>query len=366
MVLVGYSDSESSGEEKITKAAPKSKATPASKTRAHRFIDSANPHKIKVNLPIPSTDVNDTIEDVEPAPKKAKLSSSGFNAMLPAPKRSKLALASGGRGKGLGSGINLKTGATPGFSRETPDATEYQAEDIHKNMNAAGEDDRYTDPLEAQFPQPVTSEQPKLIGNAMRFKPLSVTRKPKKKSAASLTAVASKPLESIPKPKASLFSVPATDDLSTYAPPAGEYKPIIYNAKPDEADDPREAPPDPIYASDAQPPPQSHAQPESLAAIADNLNLSASQRRQLLGRKNGAYLSNANIVEFNTETEYAANEELRAKGESVTFNPVRSVAGGKHSLQQLVNLVSNQKDALEESFAAGRRNKKEAGAKYGW
>ena len=50
-----------------------------------------------------------------------------------------------------------------------------------------------------------------------------------------------------------------------------------------------------------------------------------------------------------------------------SFNPVKSVmGGGKHSLQQLVNLVSNQKDALEEGFAMGRRNKKEAGAKYGW
>jgi hypothetical protein len=32
----------------------------------------------------------------------------------------------------------------------------------------------------------------------------------------------------------------------------------------------------------------------------------------------------------------------------------------------LVNAASSQKEALEESFAAGRRNKKEAGSKYGW
>ena len=51
---------------------------------------------------------------------------------------------------------------------------------------------------------------------------------------------------------------------------------------------------------------------------------------------------------------------------SVQHNPVRPIAPGKHTLQQLVNVASNQREALEESFATGRRNKKEAGAKYGW
>jgi hypothetical protein len=29
-------------------------------------------------------------------------------------------------------------------------------------------------------------------------------------------------------------------------------------------------------------------------------------------------------------------------------------------------MATGQKDALEESFAAGKQNKKEAGSRYGW
>jgi hypothetical protein len=73
-----------------------------------------------------------------------------------------------------------------------------------------------------------------------------------------------------------------------------------------------------------------------------------------------------NLVNFNTDQEYAHNEELRASGETIQHNPLRTVQPGKHSLRQLVSAASTQKDALEESWAAGRRNKKEAGNKYGW
>jgi hypothetical protein len=66
------------------------------------------------------------------------------------------------------------------------------------------------------------------------------------------------------------------------------------------------------------------------------------------------------------DKEYAANEELRAKGETVQHNPVRAIAPGKHSLRQLVNAASSQQDALEEKFMTSKRNKKEAGSKYGW
>ncbi|KAI4156855.1 MAG: hypothetical protein LQ346_009128, partial [Caloplaca aetnensis] len=75
-----------------------------------------------------------------------------------------------------------------------------------------------------------------------------------------------------------------------------------------------------------------------------------------------------NIVTFNTDAEYASNELLRQAGEQqqAQHNPVRALAPGKHSLKQLVSAASNQKDALEEQFASGRRNRKEAGSKYGW
>jgi hypothetical protein len=105
---------------------------------------------------------------------------------------------------------------------------------------------------------------------------------------------------------------------------------------------------------------------QSLDAIASDLNLSASTRRQLFGRKSGASKHAVNVINFNTDKEYAANEVLRASGEQIQHNPVRGPASGKHSLKQLVSMATGQKDALEESFATGRQNKKEAGSRYGW
>ncbi|KZF21606.1 hypothetical protein L228DRAFT_248330 [Xylona heveae TC161] len=121
---------------------------------------------------------------------------------------------------------------------------------------------------------------------------------------------------------------------------------------------------------------------QSLSSIADDLNLSESAKRQLFGRSGGAGggsgggrrgnnkfpadASAISVVNFNTDAEYAANEAIRAAGETVQHNPVRSIAPGKHSLKQLVSAASSQRDALEESFATGKRNKAEAGSKYGW
>lgn len=104
---------------------------------------------------------------------------------------------------------------------------------------------------------------------------------------------------------------------------------------------------------------------QSLDSIAEDLNLSASAKRQLFGRQKNEP-SKISIVNFSTDKEYAANELLRQAGEQIQHNPVRTIAPGKHSLKQLVNVANSQKDALEEHFATSRRNKKEAGSKYGW
>ena len=106
--------------------------------------------------------------------------------------------------------------------------------------------------------------------------------------------------------------------------------------------------------------------PQTLGSIASDLKLSKSDRRQLFGRRGQPAGTAINVVNFNTDQEYAANEALRASGEQVQHNPVRAIAPGKHSLKQLVNAATGQKEALEESFATGRKNKKEAGSKYGW
>ncbi|RMZ83205.1 hypothetical protein DV738_g1308, partial [Chaetothyriales sp. CBS 135597] len=104
-----------------------------------------------------------------------------------------------------------------------------------------------------------------------------------------------------------------------------------------------------------------------------DLNLSAAAKRQLFGRRStttttatSTLATAAVVTNFNMDHEYAANQELIAKGDQVMHNPVRAIAPGKHSLRQLVSAAQGQKDALEDSFAMGRRNKKEAGSKYGW
>ncbi|UZP41298.1 hypothetical protein NXS19_009114 [Fusarium pseudograminearum] len=67
------------------------------------------------------------------------------------------------------------------------------------------------------------------------------------------------------------------------------------------------------------------------------------------------------------DKEYRHNEEIRAAGEEQTHNPVRAIqGGGKHSLRQLVQNAQSQRDALEDSFAKGKSNRKEAAGKYGW
>ncbi|KXJ97568.1 mitotic checkpoint regulator, MAD2B-interacting-domain-containing protein [Microdochium bolleyi] len=242
----------------------------------------------------------------------------------------------------------------------------------------------------------------------MMFKPLSVSRKPAKKVAApkstSTAAKAATPAaptetskqtassqESAPtqttdeppkkKKKISMFSISQEDDGPTSAATnggTGVYEPVF-------SDDTGVSTQEAFAQYDAQyanPAASSssadyssyHQQPstqsgDSLDSIASDLNLSAAARRELFGRKGAAdpTQSASRVINFNTDREYAANEELRASGEAQpTYNPVRAIAPGKHNLRQLVNQVQNQRDALEESFATGHRNRSEASAKYGW
>jgi ubiquinone biosynthesis protein UbiJ len=105
---------------------------------------------------------------------------------------------------------------------------------------------------------------------------------------------------------------------------------------------------------------------ESLDNVADDLNLSAAARRELFGRGGGDGQMAKKVINFNMDREYQHNEELRAAGEQQTHNPVRAIHSGKHSLQQLVRNVASQRDALEESFAKGKSNRREASSRYGW
>ncbi|SLM39381.1 Proline-rich protein PRCC [Lasallia pustulata] len=401
MVLVDYSDSEHSDveEKSVANTAPKSKANPAKPT-FQKVVDRSNHHKIRVSLPEASGTSNDhEINRDEPAAKRVKTGAgafSGFNSFLPAPKRSSTSIkgpaADGVRKGGIGSGISLKTGSTPGFTREpmpsvAPEDDE-QPEPETEPYNTMQEPPEIA-PTGGDIERAVAFTKPegevKRGGNAMMFKPLSVARKPQKKKpplASTTTTEASQSNGAIPTskppPKKSLFSVGESEGIkSDDKVDHGEYRPLVYEA-PTQQTTP-ELPPhqvesqipehDTTAIAVAHPtPPDPEPTPQSLSSIAADLNLSASAKRQLLGRQhnNKANPSAINIVNFNTDQEYAANEVLRQAGEQVQHNPIRAIAPGKHSLKQLVSAASNQKDALEEQFATGRRNKKEAGSKYGW
>ncbi|CAK7235605.1 hypothetical protein SCUCBS95973_009323 [Sporothrix curviconia] len=111
----------------------------------------------------------------------------------------------------------------------------------------------------------------------------------------------------------------------------------------------------------------------SLNTIANDLHLSAKERRELFGRTGTAAASTRIAASFNMDQEYRHNEELRNAdeasangGQQQSHNPVRTLMPGKHSLRQLVNAVHTQQDALEETFAKNRQSQREAGGKYGW
>ncbi|KAF3356635.1 hypothetical protein VdG1_06258 [Verticillium dahliae VDG1] len=174
-----------------------------------------------------------------------------------------------------------------------------------------------------------------------------------------------------PPKKISLFSLdsepePAPAPSTTSA--SGAYEPLFqteaaaraYNPYLDEAEP---------YANHPAPTTAPTSDKESLHTIANDLNLSAAERRELFGRggpSNAQGAAATRVINFNTDQEYQHNEDLRASGQEQTHNPVRSIAPGKHNLRQLVNAVQNNRDALEESFAKGKSNRKDASSRYGW
>ena len=369
MGLVGYSDSEGSDDET---PAPASNTTAirSSKPAFQKVVDSTAPRRIKVDLPSLAKESTDISEE-QPV-KRARTGGGlgGFNSFLPAPKRT----AETAKKNGLGTGVSLKTSATAAFSREPVEAeNQYNDESVEKEDGPEEE----TQPV-AQAEPVLKPAESKPAGNPMKFKPLSVAnnkKKPKKKTApagesdqllgkptevAATIKPAPAPTPPIMKPKVSLFSVTQEEDAPSRRSENklnGGYTPLIGGDAATGA-----AVPD----TSANTPAQEQLQdPNSLTAIASDLNLSASERRRLFGR-NAKDPSAIKITNFNIDAEYASNEQLRAAGETVEHRAVKSIAPGKHSLQQLVNAASTQKEALEDSWAQGKRNKTEGGSKYGW
>jgi Mitotic checkpoint regulator, MAD2B-interacting len=394
-MLVTYSDSEGSEDEKPQAGSTKDKTASTPIPDINFVVDKSNPRKIRVNLQEKKADpTTNGDQDGEPAPKRPRIGGgfSGFNSMLPAPKKDTQST----EGKRTGTNgtprkvFGLKTGAEPGFSRES-DAelkqlfAEQGTEAIAETRGERKSDEKDTSHAARVLTlPPISQPTPPKQGSMMMFKPLSVARntQTKKKPPAKISgaipssqARLSNPvvvpeIQASP-PKVSLFSVGNSEEPPDASGTQVEYEPLVYQGSVEDGGYKKlasEGEAAPAELQDSAPHNISHEdQPQSLDSIASDLNLSASAKRQLLGRnhKNASKISSF-IINFNTDEEYAANEALRASGEQLQHNPVRAIAPGKHSLKQLVSAASGQKEALEESFASGRRNKKEAGGKYGW
>ena len=368
MALVNYSDSEgSASDEDISKDQNpvESVNSAGSQPQPGFSVNKSNPRKIQVKLT--SATSSQAIHDDEPPAKKPRLGAAaihGFNAMLPPPKRDSLASNETANGVKKGRRIfSLRTSAEPAFSRESYIRPE-EWDQNDKTENDAAE----------KFESGVGLHPPN-NGNAMIFKPLSVSRKPQKKKPNVPTPALSPSQNECQEAKIEAIKMTKentttrTPLFSSFSEAQEDHSDVVdgdsasMSAAPD-SDISLATASGIIHYSDIHTKSQSTS--GSLEQVAMDLKLSAADRRQLFGRDGKVSADAINVVNFNTDTEYAANEEIRASGEQVQHNPVRAIAPGKHSLKQLVSAASGQKEALEESFAAGKRNKKEAGSRYGW
>ncbi|KAG6096184.1 hypothetical protein E4U30_001698 [Claviceps sp. LM220 group G6] len=391
---------------------------PSSKKPFRKVVDRSNPGKIVVSLPTPAPSADDTADrDGEgPPAKRARTAGggglfSGFNSFLPAPKNNgrQPAVASSASGSATRLGVNLKTSAAPGFNR---DGGEDEVFPQHAAAPSTTESPDHT-PRGLNLPPPkrqeaapsipegqIPAEQVKLVGKPLMFRPLSVglnTKKKKKnnnnKLGSHATAAPQRAQNSIlsssasptpthdasvaaPKKKVSLFSLhapePSDDAAAAYNSPHNTlddaYEPLFtaaHEAEPSLAAESWETAADAQRSALMNKATVSTGPTQSLDYMADDLNLSAAARRELFGR-DGSNFAAKTVVNFNMDKEYQHNEDVRASGDQQMHHPVRAIQSGKHSLKQLVQNVQNQKDALEDSFAKGRSNRKEASSRYGW
>lgn len=369
MGLVDYSDSEGSDAE-VPRSAPRAGIALA-KPGFQKVINRNEPKKIRVDLPTikPEPGAQDAdAEGEQRATKRARIGGAfgGFNSLLPAPK--------GRVQSGPKAGVSLKTSSEAAFSRapvDTPSAIETPAA-------AELDGDEGT-----QIGDAKNEEKPKIVGKATKFRPLSVANNKKKKplkkpkppeesslNGAGRAAPAKNPAPATdatptptideipaPKPKRSLFSVHIEEPEAEEPPNGNDYSSSI--ATDSYADTNTRTTTTQTQPTDPQP-----SDPNSLHSIASDLNLTPAQRRQLFGRH--AKDADINIAHFNMDSEYADNEQARRAGEVVEHRAVKSIAPGKHSLQQLVNNARTQQGGLEDKWAEGRRERGEAGGKYGW
>lgn len=397
MGLVDYSDSESENDS-LEVSTPAKVLASSNKKPFQKLVDKANPGKILVSLPTASATAADQTPSEEPAAKRIKTGGSkfsGFGSFLPPPKAVSKPTISGGGKAAPKVGINLKTSSEAAFNREPAPTGDYDEGNDGQSTASSG-----AGGLGLSLPPPKVSasaqpsipeeqkpaDEVKMVGKPLMFKPLSVARKPGKKNGTKNSAVSKSatpsstpatrseptpaaPLQEVapaPKKKVSLFSFGEEESVVNDAPEqTTEYEPEFATY-----DNSAFAEAQQQYTEYAQPLAQSTADPDSLDSIADDLNLDPAARRELFGRGRGGNgkATAKSVINFNLDKEYQHNEELRASGalDQQKHNPLRAIKPGKHSLQQLVNQVQSQRDALEENFAKNRSTQKQAGSRYGW
>ncbi len=385
MGLVDYSDSESESETAQPQPIPTPATTATSKKPFQKLLDrSSGAGKIVVNLPTAGPVPDTSTENEQPPAKRAKTSGgsrfSSLGSFLPPPKKTGLAgTAPSGKTPGTAPapGVHLRTAAEPAFARGGDN-----------DDGGVGPQPTFKGPSIPDGQKP--EEEVKLVGKPLMFKPLSVARKKaplktKKKDgglgargpqqAATTTTPAAAPAAAPPKKqKISLFSM-GDDELGSTAPaavpPTGAYEPLFTSApEPTALDEQEETDVTSAYPSyhPASTPLDQHQQ--TFSSLADTLSPAA--RRELFGRSNpnapasGVLPPGAKVITFDMEREYAHNEALRASGAQQAHNPVRSIAPGKHSLRQVVNMAQSNQGALEESFARAKGSQRDAAGRYGW
>lgn len=429
MGLVDYSDSDSEPEvAQKPVATPSNTAT--GKKPFQKLVDRGSGKIVVNLATAATGDAAGNNSNDEPPAKRARTAGNGssrfsnLGSFLPPPKKTtavvgKSVSASTSRpgGTAPAPGVHLKTGAEPAFSRSAQFTEETGGDGFENDSGSASS----TSGSGLNLPPPKQSfssgptipagqkpaDEVKLVGKPLMFKPLSVGRKPaqqkKKKDIPKAVpppggaAVASKtpPATAEPAPpppkKVSLFSLGGDDDVGppaaageTTTASSGTYEPLFTGGAEISADTGGlDGDEDTEYYGD------SHSygtydnqtavstnnyEQNTLSSIADSLSLSKADRRELFGRNGPPSVSsssssnNARIINFNMEKEYAHNEALRQSGALAdqVHNPVRSIAPGKHSLRQMVNMAQNNQAALEDSFAAGKNNRRDAAGKYGW
>lgn len=428
MGLVDYgSDSDSDSETVQQPVAPTPAPAVAPSTTKKPFqklIDrsGSGSGKIIVNLGNAGTDPDSKPTEDEAPAKRARTTGGGtsrfssFGSFLPAPKKTAPAASIASTSASTDSNsnrpkplVNLKTGAEPAFSRTNDDSggggigesesTSASAFSSGLNLPAPKKT-----PAGPSIPEGQKSEEEvKLVGKPLMFKPLSMARKPQKKKVvapkpptaaqsvgdktSTTTATGPSAQDNVvtaqpaaPKRKqVSLFSMEEEEVIPTATATTsatGAYEPLFSAPDPSTNYEHHESDVTGNYDSYSAPTynsaPSNASHQQSLTSIADELALNETARRELFGRQRGGknrdafeIPEGAKIVNFNMEEEYEHNNALRASGEQV-YNPVRAIAPGKHSLRQMVNMAQSNQSALEDSWAQGRNNRKDAAGKYGW